>query len=70
MSRSVSFVIRCWWKAVRSGAWLGSWGFHDVEGAEPVRREAGPRVRPAWEKVGPRIEVLLEESKGWTGGTQ
>jgi transposase len=41
-----------------------------VEGAEPVRREAGPRARPVWEKVGPRIEALLEESKHWTGGKQ
>lgn len=41
-----------------------------VEGAEPVRREAGPRARPVWEKVGPRITALLEASKGWTGGKQ
>jgi transposase len=41
-----------------------------VEGAEPVRREAGPRARPVWEKVGPRIEALLAESKDWTGGKQ
>jgi transposase len=41
-----------------------------VEGAEPVRREAGSRARPVWEKVGPRIEALLEDSKGWTGGKQ
>ena len=41
-----------------------------VEGAEPVRREARPRARPVWEKVGPRIEALLEESKHWTGGKQ
>jgi transposase len=41
-----------------------------VEGAEPVRRETGPRARPVWEKVGPRIEALLEESKHWTGGKQ
>lgn len=41
-----------------------------VEGAEPVRREPGPRARPVWEKVGPRIEALLEASKAWTGGKQ
>jgi transposase len=41
-----------------------------VEGAEPVRREAGPRGRPVWEKVGPRVVALLEASKGWTGGKQ
>jgi len=41
-----------------------------VEGAAPVRREAGPRARPVWEKVGPRIEALLEASKRWTGGKQ
>jgi transposase len=41
-----------------------------VEGAEPVRRQAGPRARPVWEKVGPRIDALLEDSKRWTGGKQ
>jgi transposase len=41
-----------------------------VEGAEPVRREVGPRARPVWEKVGPRIEALLTASKDWTGGKQ
>lgn len=41
-----------------------------VEGAEPVRREAGPRARPVWEKVGPRVEALLTASKDWTGGKQ
>jgi transposase len=41
-----------------------------VEGAEPVRREAAPRARPVWEKVGPRIEALLTGSKDWTGGKQ
>jgi transposase len=41
-----------------------------VRGAEPVRRESGPRARPVWQKVGPRIEALLEASKGWTGGKQ
>ncbi len=41
-----------------------------VEGAEPMRRETGPRGRPVWEKVGPRIEALLAASKDWTGGKQ
>jgi transposase len=41
-----------------------------VEGAEPGRREVGPRARPVWEKVGPRIEALLAASKDWTGGKQ
>jgi transposase len=41
-----------------------------VEATEPVRREAGPRARPVWEKVGPRIEALLAASKDWTGGKQ
>lgn len=41
-----------------------------VEGAEPVRREAGPRARPVWDTVGPRIEALLAASKDWTGGKQ
>ena len=41
-----------------------------VEGAAPVRREAGPRARPVWETVGPRITALLEASKEWTGGKQ
>lgn len=41
-----------------------------VEGAEPVRREVGARARPVWEKVGPRVEALLADSKGWTGGKQ
>jgi transposase len=41
-----------------------------VEGAVPVRREAEPRARPVWEKVGPRIHALLAASKEWTGGKQ
>jgi transposase len=41
-----------------------------VEEAVPVRKETGPRGRPVWEKVGPRIDALLTESKEWTGGKQ
>ncbi|MEW6319668.1 MAG: IS21 family transposase [Acidobacteriota bacterium] len=41
-----------------------------VEGAVPVRREAQPRARPVWERVGPRVEALLAESKAWMGGKQ
>ena len=41
-----------------------------VEGAAAVRREPQPRTRPVWEKVGPRIEILLAASKDWTGGKQ
>src|SRR5262249_57736095 len=41
-----------------------------VEEALPVRKEAGPRARPVWEKVGPRIEAVLAESGQWTGGKQ
>ena len=41
-----------------------------VEGAEPVRREAGRRARPVGDKVGPRIDALLAASKDWTGGKQ
>jgi transposase len=41
-----------------------------VEESVPVRKEAGPRVRPIWEKVGPRIETLLAESGQWTAGKQ
>lgn len=37
---------------------------------ESVRKEAGPRARPVWEKVGPRIEALLAESGQWTAGKQ
>jgi transposase len=36
----------------------------------PVRREAKPRPRPVWEKVGARVEALLAESPQWTGGKQ
>lgn len=38
--------------------------------AVPVRRETGPRARPVWAKVGPRIDALLTASKDWTGGKQ
>jgi transposase len=41
-----------------------------VEEAVPVRNESEPRARPVWEKVGPRIQALLAESKDWTGGKQ
>jgi transposase len=41
-----------------------------VEQAIPTREESGPRARPVWEKVAPRIETLLSESKKWTGGKQ
>ena len=41
-----------------------------VEQAIPTREETDPRARPVWEKVGPRIEALLTESKKWTGGKQ
>jgi transposase len=38
--------------------------------AVPIRREATPRTRPVWEKVGVRLEALLTESTEWTGGKQ
>jgi len=41
-----------------------------VEQAIPTRELTGPRARPVWEKVGPRIEALLLESKKWTSGKQ
>ncbi len=41
-----------------------------VEQAIPTRQESGPRARPVWEKVGPRIDAFLTESKKWTGGKQ
>lgn len=41
-----------------------------VEEALPVRKETGPRARPVWERVGPRIEAVLAESVQWTGGKQ
>ena len=36
----------------------------------PQRKEKGPRARPIWEKVGPKIEALLAESSQWTAGKQ
>jgi transposase len=41
-----------------------------VEEAVPVRKEHGSRARPVWDKVGSRIEALLTDSTGWTGGKQ
>src|SRR6478735_4427302 len=35
-----------------------------------VRRVEGPRVRPVWDVVGPRLQALLTESVRWTGGKQ
>lgn len=35
-----------------------------------MRREAKPRPRPVWDKVGARVEALLAESPQWTGGKQ
>lgn len=36
----------------------------------PIRREAVPRARPVWTKVGARLEALLTESAAWTGAKQ
>lgn len=41
-----------------------------VEESIPLRKETGPRPRPVWEKVGPRLEALLGESGQWTAGKQ
>jgi len=41
-----------------------------VTQAAPVRREAAPRSRPVWAPVRARVERLLAESAGWTGGKQ
>ena len=41
-----------------------------VTQAAPVRRETAPRGRPVWEPVRSRVERLLAESAGWTGGKQ
>jgi transposase len=41
-----------------------------VDQAAPSRHETEPRVRPVWERVGPRLETLLAESGKWTGGKQ
>jgi transposase len=38
--------------------------------AVPVRRETQPRARPVWDAVRARVEGLLAESNGWTGGKQ
>jgi transposase len=36
----------------------------------PIRRESKPRARPVWDAVRERVEALLAESAGWTGGKQ
>jgi transposase len=41
-----------------------------LEDSVPVRKEVGPRARPVWEKIGPRIETLLAASAQWTAGKQ
>src|SRR5438045_9514946 len=41
-----------------------------VEGAEPVRREAGRRARPVGGEVGAGVGALLAASKEWAGGQQ
>jgi transposase len=41
-----------------------------LEESVPVRTENGPRARPVWDRVGPRLEALLVESKAWTAGKQ
>src|SRR5688500_2320402 len=41
-----------------------------VEEAVPIRKESAPRARPVWEKVSARVDALLAESAGWTGGKQ
>jgi hypothetical protein len=41
-----------------------------LEESVPVRKEMGPRARPVWEKVEPRIETLLAASAQWTAGKQ
>lgn len=39
--------------------------------AAPVRKaEAGPRLRPVWDKVAERVHALLTDSVRWTGGKQ
>jgi transposase len=38
--------------------------------AVPIRREATPRARLVWDKVGARLEALLTESAEWTGAKQ
>lgn len=41
-----------------------------LDQAAPGRQETGPRARPVWDQVGPRIEAVLAASKGWTAGQQ
>ncbi len=41
-----------------------------VREAAPQRKGTGPRPRPVWDAVGPRVEALLAESAQWTGGKQ
>jgi transposase len=41
-----------------------------IEEAVPIRKESAPRARPVWEKVSARVDALLAESAGWTGGKQ
>jgi transposase len=41
-----------------------------LDRALAVRRAEGPRVRPVWDVVGPRLQALLTESAQWTGGKQ
>ncbi len=36
----------------------------------PRRKDTGPRARPVWAAVQPRVEMLLAESAHWTGGKQ
>ena len=40
-----------------------------VEESVPVRKGTGPRVRPVWETVGPRLKALAESGQ-WTAGKQ
>ena len=41
-----------------------------TERSEPARVEAQPRRRPVLERVGERLQALLEEAPRWTGGKQ
>ena len=71
----MSFVIRCWWKGARSGRSPKSWGFRGLPSRSTSRSGAGaagdPAAgRPVWETVGARVDALLAESAGWTGGKQ
>lgn len=38
--------------------------------AAPEPYDASARMRPVWDVVGPRVDVLLTESAQWTGGKQ